>query len=53
MPDLLTVREYAERYRIDPETVRRWIREGLVKVVRLPHREGHRSLIRIPIGKED
>jgi predicted site-specific integrase-resolvase len=52
MPDLLTVREYAERYRIDPETVRRWIREGLVKVVRLPHREGHRSLIRIPVGKE-
>ena len=44
-PELLTVSEVAERLRVDQTTVRRWITNGLLEAVRLPHggkRQGYR-----------
>lgn len=35
-PPLLTVAEVAEIYRVDPETVRRWLKAGRLNYVRLP-----------------
>lgn len=44
-PELLTVREVAKRLRVDETTVRRWIVNGLLEAVTLPHagkRQGYR-----------
>jgi len=43
--ELLTVREVAKRLRVDTTTVRRWITQGLLEAVTLPHvgkRRGYR-----------
>lgn len=43
--DLLTVREVARRLRVDDTTVRRWINNGVLDAVTLPHvgrRKGYR-----------
>lgn len=37
-PELLTVHEVAKRLRVDDTTVRRWIKQGVLKAVALPHR---------------
>ena len=45
MPELLTVHEVAEVLRVDDTTVRRWIKNGVLEAVRLPHlnkRESYR-----------
>ena len=44
--DLLTVDEVAERLRVDPTTVRRWIKNGILEAIVLPHR-GKRQQYRI------
>jgi excisionase family DNA binding protein len=44
--DLLTVREVATRLRVDTTTVRRWIAQGLLEVVVLPH-TGKRRAYRV------
>lgn len=36
--DLLTVREVAKGLRVDDTTVRRWIKDGVLEAVVLPHR---------------
>ena len=41
--ELVTLQEFAERYRVDTETVRGWVRKGIIKYVIT---EG-RKLIRI------
>jgi excisionase family DNA binding protein len=33
---LLTVAEVADQLRLDPETIRRWAREGRIKAIALP-----------------
>lgn len=33
---LLTADEVAEEFQVDPETIRRWAREGLISSVTLP-----------------
>lgn len=45
-PDLLTVREVAEQLRVDDTTVRRWIKNGVLEAITLPHR-GARQAYRI------
>ena len=43
--ELLTVHEVANRLRVDDTTVRRWISNGVLKAVILPHigkRQGYR-----------
>jgi excisionase family DNA binding protein len=35
--ELLTVREVARRVRVDDTTVRRWIKQGALEAVSLPH----------------
>lgn len=35
--DLLTVREVARKLRVDDTTVRRWIKNGALEAVSLPH----------------
>ena len=35
--ELLTVREVARRLRVDDTTVRRWIKNGALEAVTLPH----------------
>ncbi|MBO0782140.1 MAG: helix-turn-helix domain-containing protein [Ktedonobacteraceae bacterium] len=47
VPEFFTVGEVARRLRIDPSTLRRWIRQGLVEAVVLPARGGRQSF-RIP-----
>lgn len=37
VPELLTVHEVAERLRVDDTTVRRWIKNGVLEAVTLPH----------------
>lgn len=37
MPDLLTVSEVAGMLRVDDTTVRRWIQQGALEAVILPH----------------
>ena len=44
--DLLTVREVAEQLRVDDTTVRRWIKNGSLEAITLPHR-GARCAYRI------
>ena len=44
--ELLTVREVACRLRVDDTTVRRWIKNGMLEAVTLPHR-GRRQSYRI------
>ncbi len=44
--ELLTVREVARRLRVDDTTVRRWVKNGLLEAVTLPHR-GKRQAYRI------
>lgn len=44
--ELLTVREFAHALRIDDTTARRWIKQGIMEAVSLPHR-GKRQAYRI------
>jgi len=44
--DLLTVREVAEQLRVDDTTVRRWIKNGVLEAIPLPHK-GLRQAYRI------
>lgn len=44
--ELLTVREVAQELRVDDTTVRRWIKNGVLEAVSLPHR-GERQAYRI------
>ena len=44
--ELLTVREVARRLRVDDTTVRRWIKNGVLEAITLPHR-GARQAYRI------
>jgi excisionase family DNA binding protein len=44
--DLLTVREVARQLRVDDTTVRRWIKNGVLEAITLPHR-GTRQAYRI------
>lgn len=46
MDELLTVREVARRLRVDDTTVRRWIKNGVLEAITLPHR-GARQAYRI------
>lgn len=46
MEELLTVREVAHRLRVDETTVRRWIKNGVLEAITLPHR-GKRESYRI------
>ena len=43
---LLTVREVATRLRVDQTTVRRWIKDGALEAVSLPHK-GRRQVYRV------
>lgn len=40
---LMTVREFASRLRCDTTTVRRWIADGTLEAVTLPHRNQRRA----------
>lgn len=45
MNDLLTVSEVAQILRVDDTTVRRWVKQGVLEAVVLPHvnaRQGYR-----------
>jgi len=44
--ELRTVREVARRLRVDDTTVRRWIKNGALEAISLPHR-GKRQAYRI------
>jgi len=44
--ELLTVAEVAELLRVDPTTCRRWIKNGVLEAISLPHR-GLRQAYRI------
>ena len=44
--ELLTVREVAKQLRVDDTTVRRWIKNGVLEAITLPHR-GSRQAYRI------
>ena len=44
--DLLTVREVAKQLRVDDTTVRRWIKNGALEAITLPH-HGTRQAYRI------
>lgn len=46
MQDLYTVSEFAEKLRVDSTTVRRWIKNGVLEAIALPHR-GLRQAYRI------
>lgn len=37
MKELLTVREVARYFRVDDTTIRRWIKQGALEAVVLPH----------------
>jgi excisionase family DNA binding protein len=41
--ELLTVREVAERLRVDDTTVRRWIKSGALEAITLPHKGDRRA----------
>lgn len=47
--ELLTVREVANRLRVDDTTVRRWINNGVLDAVTLPH-IGRRQSYRVKAG---
>lgn len=42
MNELLTVRRVADYYKVHPNTVRCWIRDGTLKAVTLPHKGDHK-----------
>ena len=44
--ELLTVREVAQRLRVDDTTVRRWIKNAALEAISLPHR-GKRQAYRV------
>jgi excisionase family DNA binding protein len=44
--ELLTVREVAKQLRVDDTTVRRWIKNGVLEAITLPHK-GARQAYRI------
>ena len=44
--ELLTVREVANRLRVDDTTVRRWIKNGVLEAITLPH-QGKRQVYRV------
>ena len=44
--ELLTVHEVAQQLRVDDTTVRRWIKNGVLEAIALPHR-GLRQAYRI------
>lgn len=44
--ELLTINEVAEKLRVDPTTVRRWVKAGTMKAISLPHR-GLRQAYRV------
>lgn len=44
--ELLTVREAAEEFKLNPETIARWVRKGALPAVRVGPR-GKRRVIRI------
>lgn len=46
LADLLTVREVAIRLRVDDTTVRRWIKNGSLDAITLPH-SGARAAYRV------
>lgn len=46
MDELLTVHEVARRLRVDDTTVRRWIKNGALEAVTLPH-SGKRQAYRV------
>lgn len=46
LEELLTVREVAQRLRVDDTTVRRWIKSGTLEAITLPHK-GKRSAYRV------
>jgi excisionase family DNA binding protein len=46
LEELLTVREVARRLRVDDTTVRRWIKNGSLEAITLPHR-GRRQAYRV------
>lgn len=43
MEDLLTVSEVARLLRVDPTTVRRWIKDGTLEALSLPHKANRNS----------
>ena len=46
MSELLTIREVAQHLRVEETTVRRWVKQGLLEAVSLPH-SGKRQSYRI------
>jgi excisionase family DNA binding protein len=44
--DFLTVQEVASRLRVNEATVRRWIKNGSLAAIKLPHR-GKREIYRV------
>jgi excisionase family DNA binding protein len=50
--ELLTVREVALRLRVDDTTVRRWVKNGALQAVTLPH-AGNRQSYRIKVSTLD
>jgi len=44
--ELLTVREVANILRVDETTIRRWIKDGALEAIKLPH-EGKRVTHRV------
>ena len=44
--ELLVVREVARKLRVDDTTVRRWIKNGILEAIALPHR-GARQAYRV------
>lgn len=47
MDDLFTVREVAQKLRVDDTTVRRWVKGGLLTAITLPHPRNRKSY-RVP-----
>ncbi len=41
--ELLTVHEVAKQLRVDDTTVRRWIKNGVLEAITLPHRGAHQA----------
>jgi excisionase family DNA binding protein len=50
--ELLTVHEIALRLRVDDTTVRRWIKNGILEAVSLPH-VGKRQAYRVKASELD
>ncbi len=46
LEELLTVHEVARRLRVDDTTVRRWIKNGVLEAITLPHK-GKRQAYRV------